>query len=226
MRFDPAPGWPRPATGWVPPPGWQPDLSWPPAPVRLLLWVRDDADPHPGSSQGYTPTASSARHEALPTSSHSGMLIAGIGGSVSFLSFLLLPYFSIPPLGGIDMPTAISLLSRFEPKFSLLWLVPTVALYIVEAYFLFRTSTMVRRLTRIRLTAFVRSLSLLGCVGYVALIALPSKIDNHRITSESITANLSLLGIGYFMGFLGMLAALIGSMVESRELKPQKRLKN
>ena len=227
MRFNSAPGWPRPATGWVPPPGWQSDPSWPPAPRDLLLWVQDDADPHSGSSSGdHTSITSPASAEPSSPSSPSAMLIAGIGGSVSLFSFLALPYFSISPRGGINMPTAISFLSRFEPKFSLLWLVPAVALYIVEAYFLLRTSTMVGRLTRIRLTVFARNLSLLGCIGYVALIVLPSQIANHPTASESIVANLSLLRIGYFIGFLGMFAALIGSMVEAWELKPQKHLKN
>ena len=39
MRFNPAPGWPRPPTGWVPPAGWRPDPTWPPAPPGWQFWV-------------------------------------------------------------------------------------------------------------------------------------------------------------------------------------------
>lgn len=37
--FNPAPGWPRPAAGWVPPPGWQPHPDWPPAPPGWRFWI-------------------------------------------------------------------------------------------------------------------------------------------------------------------------------------------
>jgi hypothetical protein len=199
---------------------------WPPAPPGSLLWVDDNTDRQSKRSHDYTSTASSTSHEAWPTSSHRGMLIAGIGGSASLLSFLALPYFSIPLPGEMTMPSAISLLSRLEPKFSFLWSMPAIALYIVEAYLLLRTSTTIRRSTGIWLTVLVRNLSLLGRVGYFALIALPSQIDNHPITSQSVALNLSLLRIGYFIGLSGMLAAFIGSTLESRKLKPPKCPKN
>src|SRR5258708_31907490 len=44
LRFNPAPGWPRPPEGWVPPEGWQPDPAWPPAPEGWSFWV-----PAPGA---------------------------------------------------------------------------------------------------------------------------------------------------------------------------------
>ena len=47
-RFNPAPGWPPPPPGFVPPRYWQPDPSWPPAPPGWQLWV-DDSAPEPGS---------------------------------------------------------------------------------------------------------------------------------------------------------------------------------
>jgi hypothetical protein len=39
LRFNPPPGWPVPAKGWVPPPHWQPDPSWPPPPPGWPLWI-------------------------------------------------------------------------------------------------------------------------------------------------------------------------------------------
>lgn len=39
LRFNPPPGWPTPAKGWVPPPNWQPDPSWPPPPPGWQLWI-------------------------------------------------------------------------------------------------------------------------------------------------------------------------------------------
>ncbi len=39
LRFNPPPGWPVPAKGWVPPPNWQPDPSWPPVPPGWQLWI-------------------------------------------------------------------------------------------------------------------------------------------------------------------------------------------
>ena len=43
MRFNPAPGWPKPPTGWAPPAGWTPDPTWPAPPDGWQLWLPDDA---------------------------------------------------------------------------------------------------------------------------------------------------------------------------------------
>ena len=43
MRYNPPPNWPKPPTGWVPPPEWSPDPSWPAPPPGWQLWVEDDA---------------------------------------------------------------------------------------------------------------------------------------------------------------------------------------
>jgi hypothetical protein len=45
QRFNPAPGWPAPPTGWVPDSNWQPDPSWPAAPTGWQLWIPDDHAP-------------------------------------------------------------------------------------------------------------------------------------------------------------------------------------
>jgi len=45
QRFNPAPGWPVPPTGWVPGPGWQPDPSWGPAPAGWQFWIPDEQAP-------------------------------------------------------------------------------------------------------------------------------------------------------------------------------------
>lgn len=46
LRFNPAPGWPAPDDpSWLPPAGWQPDPSWPPAPAGWKTVV--DARPWP-----------------------------------------------------------------------------------------------------------------------------------------------------------------------------------
>jgi len=47
-RFNPAPGWPPPPAGFVPPAQWRPDPSWPPAPPGWQLWV-DDSAPDPAT---------------------------------------------------------------------------------------------------------------------------------------------------------------------------------
>jgi hypothetical protein len=39
LVFNPAPGWPRPPSGWVPPKGWAPDPAWPPPPLGWQLWI-------------------------------------------------------------------------------------------------------------------------------------------------------------------------------------------
>ncbi len=48
------------------------------------------------------------------------MLAAGIGGSITLISFLVLPHFSVPLIGGLKMPTIIGLLSQVEPNFLVL----------------------------------------------------------------------------------------------------------
>lgn len=39
--WNPAPGWPTPREGWVPPEGWTPDPSWPKAPEGWVFWTPD-----------------------------------------------------------------------------------------------------------------------------------------------------------------------------------------
>ena len=58
MRFNPAPGWPKPPNGWEPPAGWTPDPSWPPAPDGWQLWLPDDmaaSEPKATSSEAVQP---------------------------------------------------------------------------------------------------------------------------------------------------------------------------
>jgi len=45
QRFNPAPGWPRPPTGWAPDPNWRPDPSWPVAPPGWQFWIPDEHAP-------------------------------------------------------------------------------------------------------------------------------------------------------------------------------------
>lgn len=73
MEFNPAPGWPSPPSGWVPPAGWQPDPSWPSAPPGWQFWTsgqttaRDGGDagatdPNPADSQAH-PNAQQANQD-------------------------------------------------------------------------------------------------------------------------------------------------------------------
>lgn len=58
MRFNPAPGWPKPPNGWEPPAAWTPDPSWPPAPDGWQLWLPDDlaaSEPKATSSEAVPP---------------------------------------------------------------------------------------------------------------------------------------------------------------------------
>jgi len=125
----------------------------------------------------------------------------------------------VPLLGELNMPTIISFLSQFDSTYLFLWLVPIVALYIAGAGLWLRSSTTFSRSMRLRWTSHVGNLSLLVIISYSALIAIPLSEDGfYRDSAEMI---LSFLGIGYFLGFLGMIVALIGSIVEYRELKLQ-----
>lgn len=38
-KFNPAPGWPIPPKGWVPPEGWRPEPTWPAAPQGWDFWI-------------------------------------------------------------------------------------------------------------------------------------------------------------------------------------------
>jgi len=59
LVFNPAPGWPKPPDGWVPPRGWTPDPAWPDPPAGWQLWLpsgvaadeatRDDSESAPAS---------------------------------------------------------------------------------------------------------------------------------------------------------------------------------
>jgi len=42
MKFNPAPGWPKPPAGWVPSAGWAPESTWPPAPPGWQVWLPDE----------------------------------------------------------------------------------------------------------------------------------------------------------------------------------------
>jgi hypothetical protein len=45
MRFNPAPGWPQPPSGWFPPTGWTPPAHWPPAPAGWPVFLVGDPAP-------------------------------------------------------------------------------------------------------------------------------------------------------------------------------------
>lgn len=45
VKFNPAPGWPQPPTGWTPPHDWKPDPSWPTPPAGWQLWLPDEPTP-------------------------------------------------------------------------------------------------------------------------------------------------------------------------------------
>lgn len=64
MKFNPAPGWPRPPAGWTPPPDWKPDPSWPAAPVGWQLWLPDE--PNPVAQAPAAPTAGSTADALEP----------------------------------------------------------------------------------------------------------------------------------------------------------------
>lgn len=51
-RFNPAPGWPVPPSGWTPPEGWVPDPSWPAAPPGWQFWIEE---PGTGAPVGVPP---------------------------------------------------------------------------------------------------------------------------------------------------------------------------
>jgi hypothetical protein len=72
LRFNPAPGWPPPPPGFMPPSHWQPDPSWPPAPPGWQLWVDDGVpDRHqpsdPGTWAGGVAAASAGGFPAAAT---------------------------------------------------------------------------------------------------------------------------------------------------------------
>jgi membrane protease YdiL (CAAX protease family) len=52
LRFNPAPGWPAPPPGWLPPANWSPDPSWPQPPPGWTL-VIDDGAPDPYGQPPY-----------------------------------------------------------------------------------------------------------------------------------------------------------------------------
>jgi RsiW-degrading membrane proteinase PrsW (M82 family) len=56
LTFNPAPGWPRPPAGWVPPDGWQPDPAWPPAPAGWSFWVPASGAPATADPAGHDGT--------------------------------------------------------------------------------------------------------------------------------------------------------------------------
>lgn len=70
MRFNPAPGWPKPPASWTPPAGWTPDPSWPAAPEGWQLWISDGPAAEPAPVQPVTVPARQApeaQEAAVPT---------------------------------------------------------------------------------------------------------------------------------------------------------------
>lgn len=55
FRFNPAPGWPVPPSGWIPPKGWVPDPCWPPAPQGWQWWLPDSGVPVAASAPVHAP---------------------------------------------------------------------------------------------------------------------------------------------------------------------------
>lgn len=44
VRFNPPPGWPPAAEGWLPEPGWNPDPGWPPSPPGWNFYIKDSSE--------------------------------------------------------------------------------------------------------------------------------------------------------------------------------------
>src|SRR5215472_10417982 len=59
-RFNPAPNWPAPPPGWVPPPGWRPSPEWPAPPPGWQLWI-DDTAPASSPAVVFDSTSSQTR---------------------------------------------------------------------------------------------------------------------------------------------------------------------
>lgn len=67
LVFNPAPGWPKPPAGWVPPAGWTPDPAWPTPPTGWQLWLPSDpASEEPTAPVDDAAPAGSGPHDAEP----------------------------------------------------------------------------------------------------------------------------------------------------------------
>ena len=69
LIFNPAPGWPKPPPGWVPPKGWKPDPAWPDPPAGWQLWLPKDAGHDPAPAHGDEHAAPAPQEPPSPVAS-------------------------------------------------------------------------------------------------------------------------------------------------------------
>lgn len=180
--------------------------------------------PLPGPLSAAPQSVASADHGVAHGPSLEGraaLIVAGGGGLLTLLAFLVLPHLTLPLIGPVTLPSLIAFAARFgNGAYGLLWLIAAAAVVVTVLGLAVGTSATSRPGTRSVAAAIILAVSLAISVGY---LLVPSVLAHHDDISAGTSAGRSAgrsagtvsygLGVGYYVGALGMTAAVIAALV-------------
>lgn len=150
-----------------------------------------------------------------------GAITALVGGLVTLLAFLAMPVVTLPFVGSITGAGLAGLASQQGAgSFALLWLVPLAAAGVagIGAWQLFAPSIPFGASRRASMV--VLALAGATVLAYIAALAVvQSEISRSGASQAGISAG-GLVGAGFWIALLGMLAAGIAASVDLMGLRP------
>jgi hypothetical protein len=183
-------------------------------------WQKDSSEDHRREPRNH-PSAQQFRHFRSPgapapvsTARSRALVVTGAGGALTLFSFIALPHFSLPFVGGVRMPSLIALGAVFEPALAALWLVALAAAFVAVCGLRLGLTPVADVRLRLRLVTAVQVVSIL--VGF-AYVLFPIVLGDGSALATGLTTE--LLGVGYYAAVLGMVVAFIGATAAARELR-------
>lgn len=176
-----------------------------------------------GANEGAPPPYGYGPPPAPPWIAHRyiGATVAAGGSAVSVLAFLFLPYQVI--FETLTAPEVIEYNAADDPAWNLVWVTPVIAALAGVIALLQRGGPNRRPSSRIRAFDWVRNLAALVIGIYllnIVVLSAGSAGSDYQDFDLSVT---NFLGIGFWFGLFGMIAAHIGATIELRNLRRWKR---
>ena len=145
---------------------------------------------------------------------HAGAVVTAVGGLLTLLAFVALPLVTFLGFGATGLQAAVESSSNGAAAL-VIWLVPIFALVIAAIGLWQRFSGGAAPGGRTTGSIIVIVLGLLTAGAYVLfLIGVGTSLDSGESSIPFGASLFSFLGIGFWLGLLGMVLAVIGAIVE------------
>ncbi len=110
IRFTPAPDWPDPAPGWLPPAGWQPPADWPKAPDGWVFYRGGYGEPVEPPAGSWRPPIVVAEQAAGPAGRGlgRGWLVPAVTGGIALVVGIAFGALVVPQFGAVPAPAVVT----------------------------------------------------------------------------------------------------------------------